>query len=72
LAGRTVRPKRHLLGNNGLVEFPKTAVNLVVGFERWLQRGFPHHICLVEGKNSDRLVALADALGVNVLPNYGL
>jgi len=49
LEGRTIKPKRHLLGNNGLVEFGPD-IDLVDGFDRWVEKGFPHHVCVVEGK----------------------
>ena len=71
LEGKTIRPKRHLLGNNGLVEFEKTnkgyTVNntlsnnfdLVELFNELVQQGFPHHVCVVEGKHAKRLTSFA-------------
>ena len=65
-----MKPKRHILGNNGLVEF-NDDVNLVTGFNDWLQQGFPHHVCVVEGRNGSRLRAFCDQLGVKVIhANY--
>jgi len=48
LEGETIVPKRHLLGNNGLVQFSRS-VNLIEGFESWIHKGFPHHVSVVEG-----------------------
>merc|ERR1712029_887938 len=44
LEGQTLKPKRHLLGNNGLVQFPES-LDLVSKFDDWIQKGFPHHVC---------------------------
>ncbi|TRY70417.1 hypothetical protein TCAL_16408 [Tigriopus californicus] len=66
MEGRTVKPKRHLLGNNGLVEF-EADVDLINSFEVWLQRGFPHHICVVEGRQGKKMAAFAEQSNVKVL-----
>jgi len=66
LEGRTVKPKRHLLGNNGLVQFgPNT--DLVKGFNDWLQIGFPHHVCVVEGHRGSRIEAFCKQQGVKII-----
>jgi len=66
LEGRTVKPKRHILGNNGLVQFGDD-VNLVDGFERWLESGFPHHVCVVEGNRKKMITKFARDHGVVIL-----
>ena len=63
--GRTVKPKRHLLGNNGLVQFGPNA-DLVKGFNDWLQIGFPHHVCVVEGHRGSRIEAFCKQQGVKI------
>ena len=80
LEGKTIRPKRHLLGNNGLVQFQKTNNNdhasvgmynhfdLVELFNDLVQQGFPHHVCVVEGRHAKRLATFAKQTGnVNVI-----
>ena len=71
LGGKTIRPKCYLQGNNGLVEFENTikryTVNnsvsnnfdLVELFNESVQQGFPHHVCVVEGKHAKRLTSFA-------------
>lgn len=66
MEGRTVRPKRHLLGNNGLVEF-EDDVDLINSFDTWLQNGFPHHICVVEGRQGKKMASFAELSNVKVL-----
>ena len=68
LEGKTVEPIRPLLGNNGRVEFDRD-VDLVKGFDRWVQSGFPHHVCVVAGKCADKFLSLAAQLGIKVLQN---
>ena len=34
---------------------------------RWVDRGFPHHVCVVSGCHKERLVQFARAHNVNVL-----
>ena len=63
LQGRTLPPKRHLLGNNGLVEFTGQG-DLRVEFDRWLERGFPHHVCVVQGYHADTIKQFARDHGV--------
>ena len=72
MLGKTISPKRHLLGNNGLVEFPKGEVDLVHGFEQWVMRGFPHHVCVVEGRRADAIRNLAQLCDVQVMSNKGI
>jgi len=68
MEGRTEKPTRHILGNNGLVRFPPSSgANLVEQFEEWVQKGFPHHVCVVEGHYKKRFLAFARATGVNFI-----
>ena len=80
LEGKTIRPKRHLLGNNGLVQFQKTNdgyyingnifnnFDMVELFNELVQQGFPHHVCVVEGKHAKRLTEFAKQTGnVNIV-----
>jgi hypothetical protein len=65
--GRTISPKRHLLGNNGLVQFDDGGVDLRVAFDEFLQNGFPHHVCVAQGRHADDLASLAKQCDVKVL-----
>ncbi len=67
-AGKTRQPKRHILGNNGLVELPSgCGINLTNDFPRWIQKGFPHHVCVVEGYHAQALTSLARHCNVDVI-----
>ena len=66
LEGKTLKPKRHILGNNGLVTFPD-ALDLVNKFDDWIQKGFPHHVCVVAGHHGRALKSLANQCQVNVV-----
>ena len=66
LEGQTIKPKTHLLGNNGLVEFPEK-LDLVEKFEHWIQKGFPHHVCVVAGHHGRAFHSLAKQCEVNVV-----
>jgi len=66
LEGRTIEPSRQLLGNSGSVLFGQE-VDLVEGFESWVQRGFPHHVCVVEGTHSRKLKQFARDHGVVIV-----
>ena len=65
LEGRTVRPRRHLLGNNGLARFE--GVDIREWFEEMLHRGLPHHLLIAKGSHRNRLRRLARQIGVNWL-----
>ena len=54
-----------LLGNNGLVEID--GVNLETGFDRWIQIGFPHHVCVVQGKHKQRFLDFARNLNITIV-----
>ena len=64
--GRTIEPKRHLLGNNGLVQIP-SGVNLTEKFQKWIQNGFPHHVCVVAGHQGKAFESLANHCKVKVI-----
>ena len=64
--GQTIAPKRHLLGNNGLVKFD-SGVDLRSGFDDWIQVGFPHHVCVAQGRHAVTLASLAKQCDVNVV-----
>ena len=65
LEGKSVAPRRHLLGNNGLVELD--GVDLDQRFDRWVEKGFPHHVCVVEGRRRAELLQLATNCNVVVV-----
>ena len=67
IEGKTIKPKRHLLGNNGLVQLPAGAPDLVADFDRWLRSGFPHHVCVVEGRYAERIKVFAEQCGVKIM-----
>ena len=64
--GCTIKPKRHLLGNNGLVQFGED-LDLRIGFDDWIQNGFPHHVCVVQGRHAKKIADLAKQCDVTVL-----
>jgi len=64
--GVSLPPRRHLLGNNGLVQV-EDGVDLDEGFDRWLRLGFPHHVCVVQGHHKQRLVQFANNLDITVV-----
>ena len=65
LEGTTIQPKRHLLGNNGLVEVE--GVDLEAGFDRWIQVGFPHHVCVVHGWQKTSLLQFVKNFDVTIV-----
>ncbi|XP_023338629.1 uncharacterized protein LOC111709235 isoform X2 [Eurytemora carolleeae] len=65
LEGVSIKPSRALLGNNGLVEID--GVNLETGFDRWIQIGFPHHVCVVQGKHKQRILDFARNLNITIV-----
>ena len=64
--GSTKQPSRHLLGNNGLVEV-SPPLDLVTSFAQWVERGFPHHVCVVEGWHRQTFLSFARNHSVVVL-----
>lgn len=65
IEGKSVIPKRHLKGTNGVGYFPETDVNDFL--QKMLRRGFPHHPVIVEGHRKKHLYKLMDNLGINCL-----
>ena len=66
--GNTIKPKRHLLGNNGLVQLSSPHVDLIGDkFDKWIQHGFPHHVCVVAGHHGKAFKALAQHCNVDVI-----
>ena len=65
MEGTTIAPKRHLLGNNGLVQVDD--VDLDRGFDRWIQSGFPHHVCVVEGRRKDTFLRFANNFDIVIM-----
>lgn len=63
LEGQTIKPSRHLLGNNGLVKVDG-GVDLSLSFPRWVEQGFPHHVCVVQGRRRDCILQFARDHGV--------
>lgn len=64
--GTTMQPARHLLGNNGLLKL-REGSRMLERFPALVQKGFPHHVCVVEGNWIDRLQVLATSLGVEIV-----
>ena len=62
-----MKPKRHLLGNNGLVEFPLRKIDFTKKFDKWIQNGFPHHVCVVAGHHGKAFEALALHCNVSIV-----
>ncbi|UCF97863.1 MAG: sugar isomerase [Spirochaetaceae bacterium] len=62
LEGVTVRPKRHLLGNNGLARFEE--VNIEEWFDRMIHQGLPHHPLVARGSHKHRLRRFCRQIGI--------
>ena len=60
--GRTIRPKRHLMGTNALAQMDKQDPR--EWFEELCHQGMPHHVALFEGHAEELLKRLARALGM--------
>ena len=45
----------------------ENGVDLDRGFDRWLQQGFPHHVCVVEGHHKTRFIQFASNFDVVVV-----
>jgi len=65
LEGRTIAPRRHLLGNNGLVEID--GVNVLEWFDDLVHQGLPHHVMIVRGHHRYRLKRFARQKGIKWL-----
>lgn len=62
MEGRTVAPERDLMATNGL--FSVDGIDVRDWFEEQVQRGMPHHVCVVEGHHADLLVRVGRLLGM--------
>jgi L-fucose isomerase-like protein len=61
LEGETVAPPRDLMATNGV--FRTDAVDVRDWFENQVQRGMPHHVCIVAGHHGDLLYRTGRLLG---------
>lgn len=61
LEGDTVSPDRELMATNGI--FRTDQVDVREWFEDQVQRGMPHHVCIVEGHHGDLLRRIGRLLG---------
>ncbi|HEY3914616.1 MAG TPA: sugar isomerase [Verrucomicrobiae bacterium] len=63
--GKTIKPKRSLMGTNGLVQL--TDENPAEWFETLCHRGMPHHLALFEGHHAAVLKRLARVLRMDFI-----
>ena len=63
--GRTVRPKRHLMGTNGLAQLEKQ--DPADWFEQLCHAGMPHHVAVFEGHHEALLRRFARVLGMRFI-----
>jgi L-fucose isomerase-like protein len=63
LEGRTIEPKRHLLGNNGVAEIQ--GVDVTEWFDEMIHQGLPHHLLIARGHHRARLKRFARQMGVS-------
>lgn len=61
--GKTVKPKRHLMGTNGLAQL--TDEDPCKWFETLCDQGMPHHVAVFEGHHEATLRRLARLLRMN-------
>ena len=62
LEGKTIPPRQHLLGNNGLVEIGGTDVRDL--FDELVHEGLPHHVMVAGGHHRRMLKRFARATGI--------
>jgi L-fucose isomerase-like protein len=60
--GLTIKPRRHLMGTNGLVRLDKQDPG--VWFEELCQQGMPHHVVVFEGRHEGLLRRMAGIMGM--------
>jgi L-fucose isomerase-like protein len=60
--GQTIKPKRHLMGSNGLARLDKQDPR--EWFEELCHQGMPHHVAVFEGRHNAVLRRLARALSI--------
>ena len=63
--GQTIKPKRHLMGTNGLARLDKQDPR--EWFEELCHEGMPHHVVVFEGHSADLLKRLARALNIQFI-----
>jgi len=63
--GQTIKPKRHLMGTNGLAQLDKQDPR--EWFEELCHQGMPHHVAVFEGHSANMLRRLARALGMRFM-----
>jgi L-fucose isomerase-like protein len=63
LEGRTIAPKRHLLGNNGVAEIE--GVNVMEWFDEMIHEGLPHHVLIARGHHRVTLRRFARQVGIS-------
>lgn len=63
--GRTIKPKRHLMGTNGLARLERQDPR--EWFEELCHQGMPHHVAVFEGHSADLLRRLARALRIHFI-----
>ena len=61
LEGETVTPERDLMATNGI--FRTDDVDIRDWFEDQVQRGMPHHVCIVEGHHGELLHRVGRLMG---------
>lgn len=65
LEGETAAPRRELMATNGL--FRADRVDVRQWFEEMVQKGMPHHVCVVEGHHGDTLHRVARLIGAETV-----
>lgn len=65
LEGRTIAPKRHLLGNNGVAEIQ--GVDVMEWFDEMIHQGLPHHLLIAPGHHRSKLKRFARQVGADWL-----
>ena len=63
--GKTIKPKRHLMGTNGLAQLDKQDPR--EWFEELCHQGMPHHVVVFEGHSADLLKRFARALNIQFI-----
>jgi L-fucose isomerase-like protein len=63
--GQTIKPKRHLMGTNGLARLDKQDAR--EWFENLCHQGMPHHVVVFEGHSADLLKRLARVMGIQFI-----
>jgi len=63
--GKTIKPKRHLMGTNGLAQLDKQDPR--EWFEELCHQGMPHHVVVFEGHSADLLKRFARVLGIQFI-----